>query len=287
MKLEIGIRTHWTPDLRHGVKNFQQAPVERWSEGLAMTQHFLYVKTPFFHLPIAKWIIQCLIHFCPDTKGTPRVSRHSQTSNLPRAWRTRARAPRLKGPASELSRKKMGKDTLLCWEDSLYCSRFARFLLGRKKFEITSGMPLLNFNAQIPSMCRLCPCPNPYFSCGTKNTKLQCGFRRHFPCRVSIGTKASPVSAHCLQPPQHPAITSLTAQSLKGPRGIEILSLLANAEKREKGKGPVAVASEMNRLPKLYGLILLEFSNFKFQPFSKHVSIPLMVQKHQTTSWGW
>ena len=144
MKLEIGIRTHWTPDLRRGVKNFQQAPVERWSEGLAMTQHFLYVKTPFFHLPIAKWIIQCLIHFCPDTKGTPRVSRHSQTSNLPRAWRTRARAPRLKGPASELSRKKMGKDTLLCWEDSLYCSRFARFLLGRKKFEITSGMPLLN-----------------------------------------------------------------------------------------------------------------------------------------------
>lgn len=117
-------------------------------------------------------------------------------------------------------------------------TRFARLLLGRKKFEITSGMPSkLCFNAQIPSMCRLCPCPNPYFSCGTKNTKLQCGFRRHFPCRVSIGTKASPVSAHCLQPPQHPAITSLTAQSLKGPRGIEILSLLANAEKTREGEG--------------------------------------------------
>lgn len=61
MKLEIGIRTHWTPDLRHGVKNFQQAPVVeiqclKGDPTLTCTisTNFLYVKTPFFHLPIAK-----------------------------------------------------------------------------------------------------------------------------------------------------------------------------------------------------------------------------------------
>lgn len=219
---------------------------ERWSEGLAMTQHW----------PVPFLLTSCMLkrlsfislsqnesssvgYIFVRILGTPRVSRHSQTSNLPRAWRTRARAPRLKAPASELSRKKMERIPFYVGRIPFIVVVLLVFLGGAEEIwdDFRDAGSKLCFNAQIPSMCRLCPCPNPYFSCGTKNAKLQCGFRRHFPCRVSIGTKASPVSAHCLQPPQHPAITSLTAQSLKGPRGIEILSLLANAEKTREGEG--------------------------------------------------
>lgn len=220
---------------------------ERWSEGLAMTQHwpvpFLLTSCMLKRLSFISlwqnesssvWYIFVRIRKAhlgsQDTHRHPIFRGHGKLAHAHLGFQA---------PASELSRKKMERIPFYVGRIPFIVVVLLVFCWGGRNLRLyTSGMPSkLCFNAQIPSICRLCPCPNPYFSCGTKNTKLQCGFRRHFPCRVSIGTKASPVSAHCLQPPQHPAITSLTAQSLKGPRGIEILSLLANAEKTREGEG--------------------------------------------------